>query len=111
MQADELEGLHAEAELSGVAPGMRDDRWVHVASKRVERDRRRESLCGGRGCAAAWACERGLPVLDDTVGGGVVWGVIWGGAAGLHEELGVVDRRGGLDLHVDPGPDLILQRV
>lgn len=111
MQADELEGLNAEAELSGVAPWMRDDRWVHVASKRVPRERRRESLCSKRGCAVALARDCGLPVLDDGVGGGVVWDVVWGGAAGLYKELGVVDRGGGLNLQVDPGPDLIVQRV
>lgn len=40
MQADELKGLHAEAELSGVAPRVRDDRCVHVASKGVERQKK-----------------------------------------------------------------------
>lgn len=52
-----------------------------------------------------------LPILDDGVGWDVVWDVIWGGAARLHEELSVVDCGGGLDLHVDPAPDVILQRV
>lgn len=59
----------------------------------------------------ALAHDRGLPILDDGVGGAVVWEVVWGSAAGLYKELGVVDRCGGLDLHVDPSPDLILQRV
>lgn len=69
----------------------------------------------GSHSAASEAAQRWrdccLPVLDDGVGGGVVWDVVWGGAAGLHEELSVVDRRGSFDLQVDPGPDLILQRV
>lgn len=56
-----------------------------------------------------WNCS--LPSLDDGVFRGVVWNVIRGGAAGLHEELGVVDRCCGLDLHVDPAPYVILQRV
>lgn len=49
--------------------------------------------------------------MDDGVGGDIVWDVIWGGVAGLHKKLGVVDRSSGLDLHEDPAPYVILQRV
>lgn len=52
-----------------------------------------------------------LPILDDGVGWDVVWDVIGGSVARLHEELGVINCGGGLDLHVDPAPDVILQRV
>lgn len=46
MQTDELEGLHAEPELSGVAPWMSSDSWVVVAPKRtkVKKERRGESV-------------------------------------------------------------------
>ena len=52
-----------------------------------------------------------LPILDDGVCWPVVVGVIWRRAAGLHKQLGVVDGRFGLYLHVDLVRHIVLQRV
>lgn len=113
MQANELKGLNAEPELSGVAARISDGRRVNVAPKcgrqRAEEEESHSPAERGRSARLTRDCS--LPSLDDGVFRGVVWNVIWGGAAGLHEELGVVDRCCGLDLHVDPAPYVILQRV
>ena len=41
----------------------------------------------------------------------VVGVVVWCSSAGLHKQLGVFDRGGGLDLHVNPVPNVVLQRI
>lgn len=45
MQTDELKGLHAEPELSGVAARMSDDRGVNVAPKRGGQKEDAEESC------------------------------------------------------------------
>lgn len=52
-----------------------------------------------------------LPVFKDGVCGCVVGDVVWGGAARLHEQPGVVGGGRGLDLHEDVTADVVLQRI
>lgn len=88
---------------------MRDDRLVHVAPERAEKENRKKAITPhplSRSVTLMRDCS--LPIFDDRVGRGVVWDVVRSSTAGLHEELSVVDRGGGLDLHVDPAPYLIL---
>lgn len=82
---------------------------LHLKVEDKKRKKKKRELLGCSVTLVRRDCR--LPILDDGVGWDVVWDVIWGGAARLHKELGVVDCGGGLDLHVDPAPDLILQRV